>query len=130
MREQILIFNADDSETKSRLRRALMPLRVRVRAVGETDYTKTIGEIAGLTPAPGKNSASSDPDGNPAALSDPMMVFVGFSSARLDAALRSLRKNSVSIPYKAVLTESNAGWTPHALLAELKKEHAMTHREK
>jgi hypothetical protein len=138
MREQILIFNMENDDLKNRLRRALMPLRVRVRAVSESDYAKPIGEIAGLShntneeAAPDASAASDDgtmpgTDTGAASLTDPMMVFVGLSSARLDAVLRSLRKNSVSIPYKAILTESNAGWKPQALLAELKKEHAMTH---
>lgn len=125
MHEQILIFSVEEKELKSRLRKALMPLHVRVRAVGAEECTKTIGEIAGLSPV-GEGGAS-DTGAESQSLSDPMMVFAGFSSAGLDAVLRSLRKNSVNIPYKAVLTESNAAWTPHALLEELKKEHSMTH---
>lgn len=127
MREQILIFQIRDSEMKSRLTRALLPLRVRVRAVAEKDYGKTIGEIAGVKSAADIRPDSGAEEESVSALSDPMMVFAGFTSARLDAALRSLRSHSVKIPYKAVLTESNASWTPAALLAELKKEHAATH---
>lgn len=118
MREQILIFAVKDEETKRRIARALMPLHIRVRAVPEEDWSKTVGEIAGI-----KKEERRESDNAAEPLTDPMMVLAGLSSARLDAVLAALRKNSVVLPYKAVLTEANAGWTPAALLAELRKEH-------
>ncbi|MGI6118951.1 MAG: DUF3783 domain-containing protein [Bilifractor sp.] len=126
MKEQILVFGVTDPELKKKLQRALMPLRLKVREVSPEECGQTIGEIAGVTAKEGqKDAPGTDPAGG--VLSDPMLVFAGLTSGRLDQVLRSLRKNQIALPYKAVMTPSSQNWTPAKLLGELKKEHEMMH---
>ena len=57
----------------------------------------------------------------------PMLVLDGFTSKRLDVLLRELRQYSVSVPYKAIVTEHNLPWTLRALYDELVREHEAMH---
>ena len=50
-------------------------------------------------------------------------VFAGFSGGTLDAVLAALRKKQLRIPYKAVLTAANQGWTVRQLHREIQAEH-------
>lgn len=54
-----------------------------------------------------------------------MLVLCNFSEARLDALLQGMRRSGIRIALKAMLTESNAGWTFLQLYEELLKEHAI-----
>lgn len=149
MKECILIFEVNDSIMKQRLRQALMPLKMRIKYVSSSEYEKTIGEIAGLpadpttarvadkAPAPAdgmsasnKEQASTDqnPASSTARITAPMLIFVGLTEARLDAVLINMRKRSVNIPYKAILTPYNQAWKPAALFDELRKEHALMNK--
>ena len=56
-----------------------------------------------------------------------MLVLDGFTSKRLDVLLRELRQYSVSVPYKAIVTEHNLPWTLRALYDELVREHEAMH---
>ena len=53
-----------------------------------------------------------------------MLVLCNFSEARLDALLQGMRRSGIRIALKAMLTESNAGWTFLQLYEELLEEHA------
>ena len=58
-------------------------------------------------------------------LQEEMLVLCNFSEARLDALLQGMRRSGIRIALKAMLTESNAGWTFLQLYEELLKEHAI-----
>lgn len=58
------------------------------------------------------------------AFDDEMLILAGFDSDGLDAVLEDLKKKDLWIPLKAVLTPTNATWTPVALKAELESERA------
>ncbi|MBQ8063899.1 MAG: DUF3783 domain-containing protein [Clostridia bacterium] len=53
-----------------------------------------------------------------------MLIQAGFGPEELDAVLEDLKKKDLWIPLKAVLTPTNAAWTPVALKAELESERA------
>ena len=57
------------------------------------------------------------------ALEQPMLVLDGFTDKRLEILLREMKKHSVSVPYKAIVTETNIGWIFHQLYEELAREH-------
>lgn len=52
-----------------------------------------------------------------------MLVMCPENEQMLDQALFRMRKEKVQVPLKAVLTETNKGWTSIALYEEIKKEH-------
>ncbi len=51
-----------------------------------------------------------------------LLVMDGLDQRRLDAVLSELRRRKVHIPLKAVVTPTNALWTPGELYAELCRE--------
>ena len=56
------------------------------------------------------------------AFTDELLVMAGLNERQLDMALSELRRRRVYIPLKAVLTPTNAAWTPGELYAELCRE--------
>ena len=62
---------------------------------------------------------------------EPLLALADFTEPQLDALLAALRQKSISIPLKAVLTQTNRRWTVGQLLEELRREHeAMTRQRK
>lgn len=108
---------------------ALLPLRVRVRAVEPADYAQPIGYLAGVK---GIGSVETETEKLPQEkLPAEFLVMAGLSGARVDQVLSAIRKSGVGpIPYKAVLTVTNQGWDAYSLLAELMREHEKMTREK
>ena len=58
----------------------------------------------------------------------PQEVLDGFTEKRLDILLREMKAYGVSVPYKAIVTEHNIGWSLSALFAELVREHEAMHQ--
>ena len=58
----------------------------------------------------------------------PQEVLDGFTEKRLDILLREMKAYGVSVPYKAMVTEHNIGWTLSDLFTELVREHEAVHR--
>lgn len=56
-------------------------------------------------------------------LEETVLVLDGFTDKRLEILLREMKKSGVSIPYKAIVTETNLGWLFHQLYVELEEEH-------
>lgn len=120
MKETILLFHVEDKTLKSGIEQALFPFHVRVKKVPRSDYCKPLGILAGII----KEEQTAEPEpcfGKQ--LDAPMMIFVGISDDKLDSILHSLRSRKVRLPYKAVLTSTNALWTPLKCFEELRREH-------
>ena len=58
----------------------------------------------------------------------PQEVLDGFTEKRLDILLREMKAHGVSVPYKAMVTEHNIGWTLSDLFTELVREHEAMHQ--
>lgn len=57
-------------------------------------------------------------------ISEEMLVMHGFTSRRIDELLAGFRKAGVpKVELKAIVTETNAGWTFYHLYEEIKEEH-------
>ena len=57
----------------------------------------------------------------------PQEVLDGFTEKRLEILLREMKAYGVSVPYKAMVTEHNIGWTLSDLFTELVREHEAMH---
>ncbi len=123
MRETILIFQMDDKKMKAAVTAALLPLKVRVKAIPQTDFHKKLGVLAGILEDTQITDGSAADPAAQGPLSDSMMILCGINDAKLNRILAALRSKNVRIPYKAVLTASNQEWTAYECLEELKKEH-------
>ncbi len=118
MKETILLFHVEDKTLKSGIEQALFPFHIRVKKVPRSDYCKPLGILAGII----KEEQTTEPYFGQE-LDAPMMIFVGISDGKLDSILQSLRSRQVRLPYKAVLTPTNALWTPLKCFEELRREH-------
>ncbi len=99
------------------MRALLRAMGIDARDVAPAALSQTIGALAGLGGRTAKPYTGAAPD-------DKMIVFHAFSEPQLDSLLAAMRAAKLSIPYKAVSTPYNQGWSALELLAELKKEHA------
>lgn len=86
-----------------------------IRAVflTQADCARPLGSLLGL-PVQGAS-----PGGLPA---EPVMIFSGFSGARMDAFLAALGRAGVPPVLKAVVTPTNLGWSVSTLIDELARE--------
>ena len=147
MKETVLLVNFQDPKRLRQVKQALLPLRLRLRLVEPQDFDSPVGwlaegkgengkaerqAVAAGTPETGENNLgepgplSREPEsfaGEPEPLSGELLVFAGFSGGTLDAVLAALRKKQLRIPYKAVLTAANQGWTVRQLHREIQAEH-------
>jgi hypothetical protein len=121
MKQSILLFNFPKQQTL-KLRKAFLPLKIRLKNISKSDFIQPVGYLAGIKEIAPVNNAETVP------LSDPMMVMCGFTNAQLDLILSAARKSGAgAIPYKAILTPSNQNWNASELLHELKEEHTKMH---
>lgn len=119
MKETVLLFHIEDPGRLSAIRRALLPLKLRVKVISPEDYCQPVGYLAG---AP--DIAPVSQTGNQEEFSEEMMVMAWLSSRRVDQVLAALRKQGIGrINYKAVLTSENQHWDCRRLYEELKTEH-------
>ena len=116
MRPTILTFNLTDARL-SKLRFLCMKLGLMVKPVPAEDCCQPISALCGL----------SDPaDAAPAeAFSEEMLVFCHMDNAAVNRFLQTAKQMRVApVALKAILTPTNAAWTPAQLCAELKDERA------
>lgn len=120
MKETILLFNITDRNTKLKLERILLPLKLRIPV---SQYGQTLAALCGLEePVALPSESAITPS-----FSDPMMIFAGLSEMTLNRVLAGLRAQQIRIPYKAILTPTNQHWTPEECFIEIKKEHEQMH---
>ena len=113
---EILLYNIPEGEKRRRITVALTRLGIRGRDVSAEEYGHPIGWLAGLEGfAPGE--AEAEPVGAE------MLVMAGLSGRQFSGFLEELRRQRAPVALKAVLTETNANWTPAALCRELMREH-------
>ena len=123
MKETILLFNITDRNTKLKLERILLPLKLRIRRIPVSQYGQTLAALSGLEePVALPSESAITPS-----FSDPMMIFAGLSEMTLNRVLAGLRAQQIRIPYKAILTSTNQHWTPEECFIEIKKEHEQMH---
>lgn len=120
-REKVLYFEPQPSEQTAALKTVLVRMGVRIKNVEAASAGRTVGFLLGR-----KGFAESDAPAE--APSAPMLVLDGFTEKRLEILLREMKAHGVSVPYKAIVTEHNIGWSLSALFAELVREHEAMHQ--
>lgn len=122
MKETILLFGFDEKK-KAEIKRALLPLKMKIKVVEPEDYHQQVGYLAGNKEiSPKENTDKSKIE----EFEQEMMVMAWVSSGQVDQVLQAMRRQGIGrISYKAVLTQQNQYWDCVTLYEELKKEHAM-----
>ena len=109
----ILAFNIPpEKQTKLRMLCALV--KAQFKPVAPADYSLTLGElILGKSAAP---EANVDAD----TFNDEMLVIAGLAGQKFNLFLHDFKRMGIPpIPLKAMLTATNAEWTPVQLHKEL-----------
>ena len=119
MREMVLYYNTVQNPNVAKLKGVLVRMGVRIKNITPEQVTQTVGYLAGLEGYP----ESEMPEVLPV-IEEEMLVMRGFTSRRMDELLMNLRKAGVpKIALKAVVTESNCGWSFYHLYEEIREEH-------
>lgn len=116
-RETVLFYEPEGGAQGALLKSILVRMGVRIKNVPPQAVGQTIGCLLGRK--------GFDARENPEApvLEEPVLVLDGFTDKRLEILLREMKKGGVSVPYKAIVTETNLGWLFHQLYEELAAEH-------
>lgn len=112
----------------AKLKSVLVRMGVRIKNISREQTGQTVGYLAGYDGY--EETALAEGEALPV-VEEEMLVMKNFSSRRIDELLARLRRAGVpKIGLKAVVTETNCGWTFYALYEELKKEReAMTKKD-
>ena len=132
MSSPLLLYSLSDRRTEDALLSLCRSLRLSCRKLRPTDGSSLLGMLAEPAgAAPSRNNAGSmfpgsAPLGLTAAASPSLpdlLVFCRFGDSLLDLFLAEYKKAGLRpVALKAVLTPTNAGWTPLRLAAELELE--------
>ena len=116
-RETVLYYDPRGGEQTAVLKSIPVQMGARIKNVAPEAVGQTVGCLLGRK--------GFDARENPEAptLAEPMLVLDGFTDKRLEILLREMKKHGVSVPYKAIVTETNIGWIFHQLYEELAREH-------
>ncbi len=117
MKKMILAYNFSE-ERLSGVKRSAVAVRAVVKAVPAESFGEKIGHLIGI---PGYEQEGAAPDGS---FSDEMLLMSGFDSADIDMLIKALRKYGVGrVALKAIVTETNTGWSSTELYAAVKADH-------
>lgn len=120
MKPTILLYHLPEGERLAKIKRALFPLGMRLRAVKREEYLEPVGYLAGVKELASCGEVYAGDD-----FEKEMMVMAGLTSRQVDMVILALRKTGAGrIDYKAVLTPTNQSWNALTLYEELAKEHA------
>ncbi|MDD3252091.1 MAG: DUF3783 domain-containing protein [Lachnospiraceae bacterium] len=125
VRETVLYFTPEPAAHVMKLKGVLVQMGIRIRNVAPEQAGETIGSLLGL------EGYDSDPASEQTTeimglteITEEMLVMHQFSGSRMDELLLNLRRAGVpKINLKAIVTDSNIGWTFHHLYEEIKEEH-------
>ena len=152
-RETVLYYSPAGNKNAGKLKGVLVRMGVRIRNVSEEQFEDSIGAILGLKgfeTKPEKTEAVSgereQSDQNAETneksaetvqgtgsgmhkIDQEVLIMHNFSGSRLDELLLGMRRAKVEkINLKAVVTESNAGWSFYHLYEEISAEHERMHQ--
>lgn len=116
MEELILIYNIKDSDRLEKVRKALQPLKIKIKTVDKKDYKLPILRLLTGKPAVEKEKYEGDE------LLDEMLVM-SVQPQQIDKILASFKTEGIYFPYKAVVTAKNSLWDSLKLFNELQREH-------
>ena len=120
MKPTILLYHLPEGERLLKIKKALFPLGMKLRAVKKEEYLEPVGYLAGVKEI---TSCGEIYDGEDC--EKEMMVMAGLTSGQVDRVILALRKAGAGrIDYKAVLTPTNQNWNALKLYEELAGEHA------
>ena len=117
--EKILLFHGD-TETERKVRNVANRLKMNMTSMSDPDPDSLLEALAQ------GREVSQDVSANPEAS---LLLFCGLREKRLDKLLFELRREEVTVEYKAILTPVNRTWTLRHLYLEMQREKAAISRK-
>ena len=116
MRPTILTFNLNETRL-SKLRFLCMKLGLAVKAVPVEDFCQPISALCGMTESAEPVPAEAFPE--------EMLIFCHMDNTLVNRFLQTAKQMRFApVALKAILTPTNAEWTPAQLCQELRDERA------
>lgn len=112
--EKILLFNVDDN-TKAKLKKYCSQMHIQLIEVETSRYNETLDTLVNKKTAKAESFSGTVP-------AESLMLFCDVANKKMDKLLFNIKKDNLSISYKAVLTPVNSRWTVLRLFLELEKE--------
>lgn len=112
--ERIMAFQLKETDLQ-KLKEIAGTMRVKLLIVEKSDFRQTVGDLL----AQKKNPLASPYTGE---MAESMLLMDDFSDKRLDTLLKALKREQISVDYKAVTTKTNSKWTVLQLYLEMEKE--------
>ena len=117
MRAKVLLYHlGETTATGAALRELLRARKLAFFTLREDMLDTAVGELAAR-----RADCSFD---DCTAQEDAFMLLCALGERQLDRLLGEMRRAGLSVPYKAVLTETNRTWTLRALMQAVRDEHA------
>lgn len=127
-RETVLYYSPAGNKNATKLKGVLVRMGIRIRNVSEEQFGDTIGSLLGLEGFQ-REDGKAQTDSAVGAIDQEVLVMHNFSGSRLDELLLGMRRAKVQkIDLKAIVTESNVGWSFYHLYEEIGAEHERMHQ--
>lgn len=127
-RETVLYYSPAGNKNATKLKGVLVQMGIRIRNVSEDQLGETIGALLGLEEFKEEEHAKENID-VAETIDQEVLVMHNFSGSRLDELLLGMRRAKVQkIDLKAIVTESNVGWSFYHLYEEIGAEHERMHQ--
>ena len=124
MKEMILYYAPENTPHTSLLRGVMAQMGIKVKNLTPERCIQRIGYLVGMDGVE-KREVSDGFRKYAPVMNEEMLVISVFWEERLEELLDKLKKEGVpKINLKAVVTETNAGWTVYQLYEQLREEHA------
>ena len=124
MKPKIIFLNVQENKI-NKMRPVLGLMGIAVEIIDSGRLGDNVGYIA--CPQEYENTAAGTVSED---FGEEFMLLCGFDQKSLDAVLNFMRKNKMNVSLKAMLTETNSGWTLARLLKEISAERQMLTRKK
>lgn len=117
--EQIVLLYNFERKRLQNVRKALVPLKVKIKTVSKGQFFQPLGYLAGVD-----GILPSDEKYTGEGFTEEMLVMYGFGSEKIDLLISLLSQCPIGkIELKAVITPSNMYWNGVKLYKEIKSEH-------
>ena len=117
---QVLLFNIA-GDRRRKLRFLLTKLGIPCREIAPERQASSLGELCGR-----EGFDAAEDCGAP--FSGEMLVMDSLSSFQFSALLDAMRREKLTVALKAVVTDTNLGWSAQRLHSELSAEHEAMRR--
>lgn len=129
---EILVYNIKDEQKLTGIRLCALKQGAETVVVYPEDFSKPLKSVLGL-----ESVSSSDADAPEKLFEGEMLVMHALDNRQFNSFLDSLRSFDISVPLKAVVTDTNISWSSEKLYRELSSErkaisagHKSVHRKK